>query len=556
MEKRLFIAILISFLVLLGWSWLAPRLFPELARQKAAVADAKRDDASAPVPAAATPQQPLPASSTTAPAAASSTPAVAAEKIADSRKFDSVIDRPAYRATFTNQGAQLTSFLLKNHKEKGGAAVDLVKNRPATSHDFPFALLSADPAWNAAVNSTLFLVDRSTKGGIETLRFTATDPAGHRVTKTFSFDDTYYFSYAIDVANRALPYRVEIGPGIRSTVAGQKTSQLSTTGNAVVQKEGSLEKMDREKTSGFHPVGGPVEFVGVDDNYFLSALKPERGGDAAVRVVTIPPAAKDAKPTHELYIGSNAVSGSASGHAYFGPKETEILDQFGFGKVIQYGQFGFIARILLKALNWVNGFTHNYGWAIVVLTIIIKLLLYPLQHKSIVSMKKMQQVQPKVNAIKEKYRKAKTDPDQRQKMNVEMMKLYQVEGISPVSGCLPILLQLPILWAFYALLSSAIELRGAPFFGWITDLSAKDPYYITPLLMMATMFIQQWITPSTVDPVQKKMFMIMPLVFGFIFKEFPSGLVLYWLVQNVLTIVQQLIMNRYWKDHPEALKKA
>jgi YidC/Oxa1 family membrane protein insertase len=555
MEKRLFIAILISFLVLLGWSWLAPRLFPELARQKAAVTDAKRDDANASVPAAATPQRPLPANSTAAPAASASTPAVAAEKIADSRKFDSVIDRPAYRATFTNEGAELTSFILKNHKEKSGTPVDLVKARSGGRHDFPFALVSGDPAWNQAINSALFIVERSRKGDVETLRFTATDPNGQRVTKTFSFDDTYYFSYAVDVANRALPYRVEVGPGIRSIDSAEKTSKLSTTGNAVVQKEGSLEKLDREKSSGFHPFAAPVEFVGLDDNYFLTALKPERGGDASVRVMTIPAAAK-APPTHELYVGSNAVSGAASGHAYFGPKETEILDQFGFGKVIQYGQFGFIARILLKALNWVNGFTHNYGWAIVVLTIIIKLLLYPLQHKSIVSMKKMQQVQPKVNAIKEKYRKAKTDPDQRQKMNVEMMKLYQVEGISPVSGCLPILLQLPILWAFYALLSSAIELRGAPFFGWITDLSAKDPYYITPLLMMATMFIQQWITPSTVDPVQKKMFMIMPLVFGFIFKEFPSGLVLYWLVQNVLTIVQQLIMNRYWKDHPEALKKA
>jgi YidC/Oxa1 family membrane protein insertase len=134
--------------------------------------------------------------------------------------------------------------------------------------------------------------------------------------------------------------------------------------------------------------------------------------------------------------------------------------------------------------------------------------------------------------------------------------LYRERGVNPASGCVPMLLTMPVLIAFYALLSTAIELRGAPFFGWITDLSAKDPYYITPLLMMATMFIQQWITPSTVDPVQKKMFMIMPLVFGFIFKEFPSGLVLYWLVQNVLTIVQQLIMNRYWKDHPEALKKA
>jgi len=169
-------------------------------------------------------------------------------------------------------------------------------------------------------------------------------------------------------------------------------------------------------------------------------------------------------------------------------------------------------------------------------------------------MKKMQKVQPKMNAIKEKYKRAKTDPEQRQKMNTEMMKLYQVEGINPMAGCLPILLQLPILWAFYSLLANSIELRGADFLGWITDLSAKDPYYITPILMTITMFIQQWMTPMSGDPAQRKIFLAMPFIFGWIFKEFPSGLVLYWLVQNVLTILQQWIMNRYWKEHPEELE--
>jgi YidC/Oxa1 family membrane protein insertase len=164
-------------------------------------------------------------------------------------------------------------------------------------------------------------------------------------------------------------------------------------------------------------------------------------------------------------------------------------------------------------------------------------------------------VQPKMEAIKNKYKKAKTDPDQRQKMNMEMMKLYQVEGINPMSGCLPIVLQLPILWGFYNLLSRAIELRGAPFILWITDLSEKDPYYITPILMTVTMFLQTWLTPTTGDPMQRRIFLIMPIFFGYFFKEMPSGLVLYWLVQNILTIIQQLIMNKWWKDHPGDLNK-
>ena len=160
--------------------------------------------------------------------------------------------------------------------------------------------------------------------------------------------------------------------------------------------------------------------------------------------------------------------------------------------------------------------------------------------------------QPKMTSIRDKYKKKGNDVASRAKMNEEVMGLYQQEGINPMSGCWPMLLQLPILWGFYGLLSRAIELRGAPFIWWIHDLSAKDPYYITPILMAVTMFIQQQVTPATVDAAQKRMFMFLPLVFFFFFKEFPSGLVLYWLVQNVLTIVQQLIMNKYWKGHPDA----
>ena len=226
------------------------------------------------------------------------------------------------------------------------------------------------------------------------------------------------------------------------------------------------------------------------------------------------------------------------------------------GEALQFGWFSLIARFFLTALIWINQFTHNYGFAIIVLTILIKIVLYPLQHKSIVSMKKMQKVQPKVEQIKAKYKKSKTDAEQRQKMNVEMMALYQKEGINPMAGCLPLILQLPILWGFYNLLSRAIELRGAPWILWIRDLSEKDPTYVLPVLMTATMFIQTYITPSTGDPAQRRIFLIMPLVFGFLFKDFPSGLVLYWLVQNILTIIQQWIMNKWWKEHPAEIQKS
>ncbi|HEY6844013.1 MAG TPA: membrane protein insertase YidC, partial [Thermoanaerobaculia bacterium] len=181
-----------------------------------------------------------------------------------------------------------------------------------------------------------------------------------------------------------------------------------------------------------------------------------------------------------------------------------------------------------------------------------KIALYPLQHKWMLSMRKMQKLQPKMEAIKARYKKHKSDPEQRQKMNAEVMKLYQQEGINPAGGCLPMLIQLPIFYGFYEMLEHAIELRGAPWALWIHDLSVKDPTYILPILMTVAMFVQQMITPSTADPQQRRMFLIMPIIFGWIFKEFPSGLTLYWLVQNILTIVQQVITNRYWKDHPAA----
>jgi YidC/Oxa1 family membrane protein insertase len=180
------------------------------------------------------------------------------------------------------------------------------------------------------------------------------------------------------------------------------------------------------------------------------------------------------------------------------------------------------------------------------------LLLFPLTAKSYTSMKKMQKLAPKMNAIRDKYKKAKSDAAQRQKMNAELMALYQAEGYNPMSGCLPVILQLPILVAFYNVLSRTIELRHAPFVLWIKDLSAIDGSYVLVILMIVSMYAQQAMTPSTLDPTQKKIFMFMPVLWGFFLKDMPSGLVLYWLFSNLLTIVQQLVMNRILKEDDPA----
>jgi YidC/Oxa1 family membrane protein insertase len=484
--------------------------------------------------------------------ASGTVPAVVAD-----REQRSTIDTPEYTAVFTNRGAQLLSFKLKKYKRKDAPehAVDLVRTRAAASTDYPFAIKSANPALDARLNSALFAVSDRVDRGVRILEYRYSD-GRHVATKMFRFapDNPYLFDYATSV-QPPVAYRVEVGPGIRNIAPEEVDSAAVITGNGVVQSGGKFKVIRREKADPFQ-ILAPVDYVGIEDNYFLTVLRATRGGDAVLRLVSVTdPRTKTTRK--DFVAGINALpDGVEAGNAFFGPKEATLLDRYQMEGALQFGWFGLIARFFLKALVWLNQYTHNYGWAIVVLTIMIKMVLYPLQHKSTVSMKKMQRVSPKIAAIKAKYAtKSKTDAEQRNKMNQEMMQLYQKEGINPMAGCLPLVFQLPVLWGFYNLLSRAIELRGAPWILWIKDLSEKDPTYVLPIFMTATMFLQTYLTPATGDPAQRKMFLIMPLVFGFLFKDFPSGLVLYWLVQNILTIIQQLIMNKWWKDHPEDLDK-
>ena len=472
---------------------------------------------------------------------------IVAEKIEETR-----IDTSDFTARFSNRGAELVSFQLKNYKAKDGSPLELVKGREWTRGDFPFAIQTRDANTNRSLNTSLWVLTDHTEKKMRVLEYRYAR-GGVSATKTFRLNGEYPFDFSVNVAP-AIPYRIEIGPGIRTLAPEERDSQFIITGNGVVQIDDKLKIINREKTDRISVIP-TAQFVGIEDNYFLQVLRPSKSGDAMLRRIEVPLAGQKS-PRKDLYAGLNSANdGTVTGTAFFGPKQTKILEKYGLESTLQFGYFGFIAKILLDVLIWINKSTHNYGFAIIVLTILIKVVLYPLQHKSIVSMKKMQRLQPKVEAIKKRYKNATRDPEQRQKMNTETMKLYQQEGVNPMGGCLPMVLQLPILWGFYGLLSRAIELRGAPFIFWIHDLSAKDPYYITPILMTITMFIQQTITPTTVDPAQRRMFLIMPLVFGWIFKEFAAGLVLYWLVQNILTIVQQLIMNKYWKDHPAELQK-
>jgi YidC/Oxa1 family membrane protein insertase len=206
--------------------------------------------------------------------------------------------------------------------------------------------------------------------------------------------------------------------------------------------------------------------------------------------------------------------------------------------------FSVLVVPLLRSLKWVNGYVGNYGWSIVILTIIINAIMFPLQHKSIISMRRMQEIQPQVKAIQDRYAKFKATDPEKQKMNQELMTLYKEKGVNPAGGCVPILLTMPVLLAMWAMLQTAIELRGAPFIGWIHDLTQHDPYYVTPVLMGATQFWQQKLTPSTgADPAQQKMMMVMPAVMTAMFLWLPAGAILYYTVGGLLRIGQQYLTN-------------
>jgi len=559
MEKRIFLAILISIAFLWLWAAIAPKLFPDLVKKpqpaKPAVTAPARGEQPVLPPAATGTGTPATSTAAPQPATTSTTAVAATAPVGASAVQRSVIETPDYIAVFTNRGAELISFRLKKyHHKQSLVLVELVKAREASRTDFPFFVESSDEALAKKLNSALYAVTEHRDAKEHVIQYRYSDG---RVTATktfkFQFAQPFLFDFAVSVTPAA-PYRVVIGPGIRTLGPEEQDSRIVMTGNGVLARDGKFRVINREKGNVLQ-VYDAVQYIGLEDNYFMSVLRPTRGGDGVLRRMAFFNSKKERRD--DLYASVNAGrDGVVAGDAFFGPKETKLLDRYGMGDALQFGWFGLIGRFFLKALVWINQTTKNYGFAIIVLTILIKIVLYPLQHKQNVSMKKMQRAQPKIEALKAKYKKAKTDAEQRNKMNMEMMQLYQKEGINPMAGCLPLVLQLPILWGFYGLLSRAIELRGAPFILWIHDLSDKDPYYITPILMTATMFLQTYLMPATGDPAQRKMFLIMPLVFGFLFKDFPSGLVLYWLVQNILTIAQQLIMNKWWKEHPMDVQNA
>ncbi len=448
-----------------------------------------------------------------------------------------------YEIKLSTIGATIRSIVLKNYREE---------NNPESA---PFILLDADNFNQSTLQTSgsegLYLpaninykplderkhifVDRENI----TISFAAT-ANDLTIVKHYTFKpDSYSFDINVELINKSA-----------SVIDGKLNLSL-------------INPWDKDKKSQMYTFVGPITFDGEElkedkpddlekspviyknfvwsgytSKYFLNVINPAEpveqvfisSGDGFI----------ENKLTSQRFNLPASQNLSLDFTSYFGPKQSEYLESSGhrFEEVIDYGFFHPLSQPLMVVMKFFYGYIGNFGFSIILLTICIKLIFWPLTQKSYKSMKGMQKLQPEMKKMREKYGSDK------QKLNQEMMSFYKENKVNPLGGCLPMLIQIPVFFALYRVLLGSIELRHAPFMMWITDLSAKDPYYVTPLVMGFTMFLQQKMTPTNMDPTQEKIMMMMPVVFTFMFLNFPSGLVIYWLTNNLLTILQQYLIRR------------
>ncbi|MGQ9618003.1 MAG: membrane protein insertase YidC [Candidatus Aminicenantia bacterium] len=453
------------------------------------------------------------------------------------------VETPLFRVLFSNRGGVLKSWVLKKYKDEKGKELELV-NDPSSKGHLPLSLKVEKSL--EFINDSLFIPSKIEinlkENGKEELILTFSE-GDLKVIKRFTFTgNSYLFDFQTIIYNKGevLIPEIYIGPRVgrftkeEMKVRMDKFNIVYWNGTNIIRKE-DKKFNDGEIYKGF------LKWCAFETNYFVIIAIPNSNSKIYFEKLPL----EKGEPLHYLAVSNPKAF-------YIGPKEFGTLkklliekEKINLEKVVNFGWFGFIAQLFLIILNWLYRIIPNYGIAIILLTIILKIALFPLSWTSMVSMAKMQKIQPKIKALREKYKKMKTDPELRKKFNMELMQIYKEEGINPAEGCFPLLLQLPILWGFFNLLSRAVEIRHKPFILWIKDLSLKDPFYVLPILMGITQFIIQKMTPSGGDPTQKKMMLIMPVFLTIFFMNFPSGLVLYWLVQNIIQIGQQHLMNKY-----------
>ena len=544
MEKRVIVAFVLSILVLLAWSLLfAPK--PPETPQKEEVTRVEKEKA---VPQSVEP--PI-AKAPSPPKEGEKGPLTVKEK-------EIVVETPLYKAVFTNAGPTIKSFKLKKYRKTPQSDSDMIDLVHLGESGEDFLKIDFDNGSNPQTNNTFYHVDTESISLIpasapQDLTFKAVSSDGIAVDQTFRFyPDKYQIDLLVSLQNQS---ENQAQGNLRAHIKNIPTKdrgRLSFVGLALL-KDGKLEELEPndKEIKEEKKFAGQIGWVAYEDEYFISAIVPDELPEGSFKGASLPLGViKGTYMTPPISLRSQERV-SSEFTLYLGPRELSLLKELGkqLDLAINFGFFDIVARPMLSALRFFNKYVKNYGVSIIIITILIKILFWPLTHKSYKSMKEMQKLKPLMDKIREKYKHDK------QQMNKEVMALYRTYKVNPMGGCLPMVIQIPVFIALYNLFGKSIELRHAPFMLWINDLSAPDrlfnlsieipfmsPPYGIPvltLLMGATMFITQKMTPMPGDPTQAKVMMFLPLFFTFLFINFPSGLVLYWLVNNILQIGQQ-----------------
>jgi YidC/Oxa1 family membrane protein insertase len=509
-----------------------------------------------------------------APTAATDTAAVAA-----SAETDTTVENELYKLEFTNRGAQVKHWILKKYKDTAGKPLDMVQPQAAAQYGYPLSLFTYEPALTAQVNQALYQV---TAGGADaSASMTLIAPTtlafhysanGLDVVKTFRFDSSYVIDIETKVLRNGSPVRAlvewpaALGDMEEFLPSSLTRSTVRTQSYFSWSLDGKQDYVAASKVSGNATLDQPYSYAAITDLYFASAFLP--GDPAHASVVTLrnsinlptdltdPNSAK--KPADVLGLAVGDTTGDTRLRLFAGPKAMDVLASIhataADGKptgpslqpLIQFGWMSILATPLYWILRFLNEHgVPNWGWDIIIVTVVFNLLMLPTRLMMMRSSLKMMRIQPKVDALKKRYAHLKVSDPKRAEMNTEMMALYKTENVNMYGGCLPLLIQMPLFFAYYRVLANVIELRQAHWY-WLHDLSVADPLHVLPILIIASMFAVQFITPSPgMDPAQRRMMAIMmPVIFGFSMWHFASGLALYWGTGNVINLALQLTINR------------
>lgn len=522
-------------------------------------------------------QKPTAASTTTAPHAATQPPAptghtqgfnqqAAAQPattpaVVGAAEQTTVVENQLYRIAFSSRGGEVRSWVLKGMKDRYGAPLDLVHGQAAKQFGYPLSIYTYDQNLTRNLAQALFVP--SATGNLlapQTLTFRYAQ-GGYEITKTFRFDETYVVHAEAELKQNGTPVRALLAwPG---GFGDQEQPQDYNSTNVELMRGGKEEHVAFKKVVGGDTLNAPLDFAGVADQYFAAVMLPDNLDNATAvtlsNTIDVHKLARDGKTSGKavdvpmLGIAAGAADGPAKLRVFAGPKSVPVLKSVAvsgrsetLAPIMDFGFFGPIAKGLFLALYWVhNHFASNWGWAIVLLTLLINAVLIPLRVQTMKSALKMQRIQPQMDAIKAKYAKYKVTDPKRAEMNAEIMDLQKKEGVNMLGGCIPTLIQLPLLFAMLSTIPKVFELRGAHWF-WLHDLTAADPWHVLPITLVVSQFLVSFYMPSPgVDPAQQRMMAFMMPAFSlFITWNYASGLGIYWVTGNILMVATQLIMNQ------------